>query len=131
VRHERPQLKQSVRLSFLLLKNNLCFGRRESLDVDALVAFLIQNGRKWIIDQCEFHHPHSVPLVEREIEILKMFYRKATIERTRIRHVPRIENPPFYTELARVGISVPLDFSQMAGMKLPPFRPYTPVAEFK
>jgi hypothetical protein len=86
------------------------------LDVNALVAFLIQNGRKWIIDQCEFHHPHSVPLAGREIEILKMFYREATIERTRIRHVPRIENPPFYTELARVGISIPLDFSQMAGI---------------
>ncbi len=86
------------------------------MDVNALVAFLIQNGRKWIIDQREFHYPHSTPLGGREIEILKMFYREATIERTRIRHVPRLENPSFYTDLARSGISIPLDFSQMAGI---------------
>lgn len=98
-----------------MLKRNLCFGRA-SLDVNALVAFLIQNGRKWIIDQREFHYPHSTPLGGREIEILKMFYREATIERTRIRHVPRLENPSFYTDLARSGISIPLDFSQMAGI---------------
>lgn len=86
------------------------------MDVNALVPFLIQNGRKWIIDQRELHYPHSSPLDRREIEILKIFYREATIERTRIRHVPRIENPLFYTDLARSGISIPLDFSQMAGI---------------
>jgi hypothetical protein len=86
------------------------------LDVHALVAFLVQNGRKWIIDQREFHYPHSIPLGGEDIEVLKMFYREATIERTRIRHVARIENPSFYTDLARSGISIPLDFSQMAGI---------------
>jgi hypothetical protein len=86
------------------------------LDVDALVAFLIRNGRKWIMDQREFHHPHSIPLGRTEIEILKMFYREATMGRTRIRHVPKIENPSFYADLARSGISIPLDFSQMAGI---------------
>ena len=86
------------------------------MDVNALVAYLIQNGRKWIIEQRDFHYPHSIPLGIREIEILKMFYREATIERTRIRHVPKIENPSFYTDLARSGISIPLDFSQMAGI---------------
>lgn len=98
-----------------MLNLNLIFGR-ESLDVNALVVFLIQNGRKWIIDQSELHYPYSTPLGGREIEILKMFYREATIERTRIRHVPKIENPSFYTDLARSGISIPLDFSQMAGI---------------
>ena len=87
------------------------------MDVSALVAFLIQNGRKWIIDQREFHYPQSISLGGgKEIEILKMFYREATIERTRIRHVPKIENPSFYTDLARSGMSIPLDFSQMAGI---------------
>ena len=86
------------------------------MDVHALVVFLIQNGRKWIIDQREVHYPHSVPLGGREIEILKWFYREATMERTRIRHVPKIVNPSFYTDLARSGISIPLDFSQMAGI---------------
>lgn len=86
------------------------------MDVNALIAFLIQNGRKWIIDQREFHYPHSIPLGGTEIEILKMFYRESTIERTRIRHVTKIENPSFYTDLERSGISVPLYFSQMAGI---------------
>src|SRR4030067_3767004 len=41
---------------------------------------------------------------------------EATIERTCIRHVRKIENPSFYTDLARSGISISLDFSQMAGI---------------
>ena len=68
------------------------------------------------MDQRDFHYPHSIPLAPREREILKTFYREATIERTRTRHVPRIENPPFYADLARAGMSMPLDFSQMAGI---------------
>jgi hypothetical protein len=68
------------------------------------------------MDQRDFHYPHSIPLAPREKEILKTFYREATIERTRVRHVPCIENPPFYKDLARDRVSIPLDFSQMAGI---------------
>jgi hypothetical protein len=86
------------------------------MDVDALIAFLILNGQNWISDQRDVHNPHSAPLSKTEIGILQSFYRKATIERVRVRHVPRIENPPFYEDLARAGVSIPLDFSQMAGI---------------
>ena len=86
------------------------------MDVDALIAFLIPNAKKWISTQRDLHNPHSVRLSKIEIDILQRFYLEATINRVRVRHVPRIENLPFYEDLARVGVSISLDFSQMAAI---------------
>ena len=86
------------------------------MDIDALIAFLIPNAQKWISFQRDLHNSHSAPLSNIEIDILQKFYLEATINRVRVKHVPRIENPPFYADLARAGVSIPLDFSQMAGI---------------
>jgi len=86
------------------------------MDVDALISFLIPNAQKWISTQRDLHNPHSAPLSRIEIDILRSFYLEATINRVRVRHVPRIENPPFYADLALAGVAIPLDFSQMAGI---------------
>ena len=89
---------------------------REYMDVDALIAFLIANGRKWISDQRELHNPHSAPLSQKEIGIFQRFFCEETIKRVRVRHVPRIENPLFYADLARAGVPIPFDFRKMAGI---------------
>lgn len=86
------------------------------MDVDALIAFLIMNGQNWISAQRDLHYKYSAPLLENDIEPLKGFYLRETIERARIRNVPQIENPPFYNDLRQLGVPVPLDFSQMAGI---------------
>jgi len=86
------------------------------MDVDALISFLIPNAQKWISTQRDLQNPHSAPLSKIEIDILQSFYLEATINQVRVRHVPRIGNPPFYADLARVGVAIPLDFSQMAGI---------------
>jgi hypothetical protein len=86
------------------------------MDGDALVAFLIPNAQQWIASQRDAHRPHSSPLPAADSALLQRYFRQATLERSRIRRVPQIQNPPFYADLARVGIPIPLDFRQMTGI---------------
>jgi hypothetical protein len=86
------------------------------MDADALVAFLIPNAQQWIASQRDAHRPHSIPLPAADAVLLQRYFRQATLGRSRIRRVPQIENPPFYKDLARAGIPMPLDFRQMTGI---------------
>jgi hypothetical protein len=86
------------------------------MDADALVAFLIPNAQQWIASQRNAHRPHSNPLPATDADILQRYFRPTTLGRSRIRRVPQIENPPFYADLARAGIPMPLDFRQMSGI---------------
>jgi hypothetical protein len=86
------------------------------MDAEALVAVLIPNAQQWITSHRDSHLSHSAPLPAEDVAILQKFFRRATLERARLRGVQQIENPPFYADLARAGIPMPLDFRQMAGI---------------
>jgi hypothetical protein len=80
------------------------------------VDFLIVNGRKWIESQRAMHRPNSMVLPESARLEFAPFFESETIDRVRIKIVPVIENPDFYTTLTSRGISIPLDFSNMSGI---------------
>ena len=52
----------------------------------------------------------------RRVAALSGFFEKGTLDRTRIRHVPSIDNPPFYREFEEAGESFPLDFKVWAAI---------------
>jgi len=86
------------------------------MDVTSLVTFLIPNARQWITDQRNMNRPHASPLSKEIIDSLQQCFRMTTLGRAQIRIVSQIENPPFYADLMKMGIDVPIDFSQMAGI---------------
>jgi len=86
------------------------------MDVNALMVFLIPNARRWITDQRNKHRPHSSALTPQTIRSLHQYFRHVTLERAQIRIVDQIENPPFYTDLIKMGIEGLIDFRKMAGI---------------
>ena len=86
------------------------------MDVNSLIAYLIPNARRWIEEQRDMHQPDSRSLLPEETKSLQRFFRAATLERARIKFVPQIENPPFYSDLTRAGYPILVDFRQMAGI---------------
>jgi hypothetical protein len=86
------------------------------LDMQKLVAFLVDNAAGWIADQRERHAPGSEPLPDTTRAALKGYFEPATLARTRIRRVPVIENPVFYEEFENSGESIPLDFRVWAAI---------------
>lgn len=81
-----------------------------------LIPYLIQNGRTWVVLERARYHPQGTPLDAPFRELFDPFFEIPTLDRARICLVPRIDNPPFYRELERSGIAMPLDFSSMAGI---------------
>tara|TARA_Y100000780_G_scaffold204336_1_gene198681 strand:- start:4 stop:495 length:492 start_codon:yes stop_codon:yes gene_type:complete len=59
---------------------------------------------------------HADPLPDTTLAALSGFFEKGTLDRTRIRHVPSIENPPFYQEFEEAGEAFPLDFTVWAAI---------------
>ena len=86
------------------------------MDVSSLIGFLIPNARCWIEDQRNLHRSGGRSITPEETNLLQRYFRAKTLELTRIKMVPQIENPPFYAELIRAGHPIPLDFRQMAGI---------------
>ena len=86
------------------------------MDTNSLINFLIPNARTWIEDQRDEHRSGGRSITSEETNPLQRYYRTKTLELARIKMVPQIENPPFYAELSRAGLPIPLDFRQMAGI---------------
>ncbi len=83
---------------------------------EQLLRFLITNGREWVHVQRHRHRPAARALLEAEKAALKLFFGEPVLDLVRVRHVPIIENPDFYSELGAMGIPEPLDFREMEGI---------------
>ena len=81
-----------------------------------LVSYLAENAGHWIESQRARHQIHADPLPDTTSAALHGFFSDETLDRTRIRRVPLIENPPFYKEFEDAGESIPLDFSVWAAI---------------
>ena len=86
------------------------------LNTQELVSYLAENAGHWIESQRAQHRVHADPLPDTTLAVLSGFFEKGTLDRTRIRHVPSIENPPFYKEFEEAGEAFPLDFTVWAAI---------------
>ena len=86
------------------------------LNTQELVSYLAENAGHWIESQRVQHRVHADSLPDTTLAALSGFFEKGTLDRTRIRHVPSIENPPFYKEFEEAGEAFPLDFTVWAAI---------------
>ncbi len=89
---------------------------RPSLKSTELLDVLIEKGAEWVTTQRDAHRPEAFPLPLPESGLIAPFFRDATLERVRFRHVPEIENPSFYGFLEGLEGEIPIDFSRMSGI---------------
>lgn len=81
-----------------------------------LLAFLRSQGEEWIRLQQAILRPAGRRLNPVEVGTFAPFFDAPLLESARIAQVPTIENPDFYSILAQQNITLPLDFTQMAGI---------------
>ncbi|GMR13659.1 MAG: hypothetical protein BMS9Abin29_1871 [Gemmatimonadota bacterium] len=86
------------------------------MDLDTLVAFLVENAGPWINEQRNRHFETSESLPDTTRAALRGYFEPETLDRARIDHASHIENPPFYSQFEAAGQAIPLDFSVWAGI---------------
>ncbi|MFQ5847147.1 MAG: hypothetical protein ACE5IQ_05655 [Candidatus Methylomirabilales bacterium] len=86
------------------------------MDVQALLEFLIREGSAWVQAQRDLYRPDGRPLTTQEKQNFGSFFEIEALDSARVRKVPVIHNPDFYGQLAQLGVHIPLDFSEMAGI---------------
>ena len=84
--------------------------------IEQLIPYLEKEGRNWIVTQRDAHWDKGRPLGSSTRVVVGSFFQNDTLNEARICEVCDIENPPFYRKLEEQGISVPLDFRDMAGI---------------
>jgi hypothetical protein len=80
------------------------------------LELFIREGTAWVSAGQAAFAPHGNPLISPIRDFLAPFLPAEALARIRVVFVPQIENPPFYAALAAQGISMPLDFREMAGI---------------
>lgn len=83
---------------------------------DEMIRYLIQKGYKWIVEQRNFHIESAQGLSEQDIASLQPYFEPKILDLARTALVEHIENPPFYPEIAGLGIPNLIDFTDMAGI---------------
>lgn len=80
------------------------------------VDVLEEYGLHWVKTERDARYPRARRLTAEEQGPMTPFFSPAALAVTRIQHIPTIPNPAFYDALPRMGLSIPLDFSQMWGL---------------
>ncbi|RMH20009.1 MAG: hypothetical protein D6701_04295 [Gemmatimonadetes bacterium] len=86
------------------------------MDMETLVSYLWRNAARWMRQQRDRHWDDAEPLPDITRAALKGYFEPETLARTRIRRVPIIENPAFYTAFDEAGETIPLDFRVWAAI---------------
>ncbi|UCD56195.1 MAG: hypothetical protein JSV16_10170 [Candidatus Hydrogenedentota bacterium] len=82
-----------------------------------LVGFLIENGRRWVESQRDLHRSSARALSESERSELAPFFEPKTLNRARVKVVPTIESPEFYSVLPdEANADLLLTFNRMTGI---------------
>lgn len=84
--------------------------------MEGLIQFLIREGRGWIRSQRKTLRPSGRALGPPWKDFYSPYFDRGTLDAIVVCVRPVIENPPFYAELGRRGITIPLDFTQMSGI---------------
>lgn len=86
------------------------------LDPPERVSYLVENTTEWIRSQRAHHAALALPFPDTTRQALRGYFEAETLDRARLRRVPSIDNPAFYTEFERAGETIPLDFSSWAAI---------------
>ncbi len=81
-----------------------------------LIEYLIREGRRWTRSQQETLRPFGAALQPELKNFYSQYFHEETLDTVVVCVRPVIDNPPFYADLARRGITIPLDFTQMSGI---------------
>jgi len=81
-----------------------------------VITFLIENTIIWVESQRDRYRSTGRKLEDDESDELKRFFGPETLQKTRIKMVPIIENPDFYSTLEKMGIPEPMDLTTASGI---------------
>ena len=84
--------------------------------MDERLAYLIDQGERWVRAQRARHRPEARPLHPQTQAALLSFFDAELLRDARFRRVPVIENPDFYDALIAAGQPVPMDFASARGI---------------
>jgi hypothetical protein len=84
--------------------------------MEELIQYLITEGRGWIRSQRETLRPLGMPLQPQWKDLYSAYFDRETLKTVVVCVRPVIDNPPFYADLARRGMTIPFDFTQMNGI---------------
>jgi len=82
---------------------------------EALVAF-VSEGTPWVLAQRSGPRPLAQPLSSDATGVIRPYFPETCLAAARFCFVSEISNPPFYAALAGLGLGVPVDFRDMAGI---------------
>ncbi|MEW6602599.1 MAG: hypothetical protein AB1499_16620 [Nitrospirota bacterium] len=80
------------------------------------ISYLVQKGIAWINDQRNRYYSISQELSGSDKNLLIAHFDAVLLNAARLSYVEYIENPPFYPELAQLGIRNLVDFTSMDGI---------------
>ncbi|MBW1797384.1 MAG: DUF4157 domain-containing protein [Deltaproteobacteria bacterium] len=86
------------------------------MNPEDLLQFFIENGIRWVESQRDAHRSCARDLTKTEKFTLAPFFDTNILNLAKIKMVPVIENPGFYSELEDMEIPGILDFSFAAGI---------------
>lgn len=81
-----------------------------------LITFLVENAIHWVEEQRNIHRPHARALSDVEKDEFGFFFDPEILDIARIRSVPVVENPGFYSDIRDLKPPQLLDFSAAAGI---------------
>ena len=84
--------------------------------LENVIKFLIDNAITWAESQRDRYRSAGRKLEDEERDELRGFFEPETLDKTRIKIVPVIENPDFYSTLVEMGIPEPMDLTTAAGI---------------
>jgi len=86
------------------------------MKTENLLRFFIENGIRWVESQRDAHRSSARDLTKTERSALAPFFDINILNLAKIKMVPGIENPGFYSELEDMKVPGLLDFSTAAGI---------------
>lgn len=86
------------------------------MNPEDLLQFFIKNSIRWVESQRDAHRSSAQDLTKTEKSVLAPFFDTNILNLAKIKMVPVIENPGFYSEFEDMEIPGILDFSFAAGI---------------
>jgi hypothetical protein len=81
-----------------------------------LITFFIENAIHWVAEQRDIHRPHARALIDAEKDEFGSFFDPHILDIARIRSVPVVENPGFYSDIRDLQLPRLLDFNTAQGI---------------
>lgn len=86
------------------------------MNPEEFIQFLIENAIQWVQSQRNEHRSSARDLTETEKSEFAPFFESSILDLARIRTVPVIQNPCFYSRLQDMKLPMLLNFTTAAGI---------------